>query len=102
MGDLAVLRAIGFSKCRVFKIITLEGMIITVSGTALGVIMGASGFLILKTIVPPLQSSGAEISFTSDTALIICSVLIAGFVAAVIPAMRAAKVDVARQVSRNT
>ncbi len=102
MGDLAVLRAIGYSKCRVFKIITLEGMIITVSGTALGVIMGASGFLILKTIVPPLQSSGAEISFTSDTALIICSVLIAGFVAAVIPAMRAANVDVARQVSRNT
>ncbi len=102
MGDLAVLRAIGYSKSRVFKIITLEGMIITVSGTALGVIMGAGGFLVLKTIVPPLQSSGAEIRFTSDSALIICSVLIAGFVAAMIPAIRAAKVDVARQVSRNT
>ena len=102
MGDLAVLRAIGYSKRRVFKIITLEGMIITVSGTALGVVMGTCGFLMLKSIVPPLQSSGAEISFTSESALILFSVLIAGFVAAMIPAMRAAKVDVAQQVSRNT
>ena len=40
MGDLAVLRAIGYSKKRIFKIISLEGMVIVISGLILGILMG--------------------------------------------------------------
>lgn len=101
MGDLAVLRAIGYSKRRVFKIITLEGMLIVISGIVIGLAMGIGGFIALKGVIAPLQASGAEISFTSESILVIVAVLGASFIAAILPALRAARVDVARQVSRN-
>jgi len=101
MGDLAVLRAIGYSQRRIFKIISLEGMVIVVSGIILGLVMGVSGFMALTHLVRPLGESGAEISITPDLALIILAVLVAGLFAAILPAFRASKVDVARQLSRN-
>jgi putative ABC transport system permease protein len=101
MGDLAVLRAIGYSKRRVFKIITLEGMTIVTSGLALGIIMGVTGFSTLTRIVTPLQASGASISFTADFILIVLAVLFAGLIAAAFPALRAARIAVAQQLSQN-
>jgi len=101
MGDLAVLRAIGYSKSRIFKIITLEGMIIVIIGLTLGFIMGLAGFAILSNSIAPLAASGANLSFTPDFILLILAVLVAGFIAASFPAIRAAKVDVAKQLSRN-
>jgi putative ABC transport system permease protein len=101
MGDLAVLRALGYSKCRVFKIITLEGMMIVISGLVLGIVMGVAGFSALSRIVTPLAASGASISFTADFILIVLAVLFAGLIAAALPAVRAARIDVARQLSRN-
>jgi putative ABC transport system permease protein len=100
MGDLAVLRAIGYSKARVFKIITLEGMMIVISGLALGLIMGLGGFALLTTVITPLHASGAAISFISDYILVISAVLLAGFVAAILPALSASRVDIAQQLSR--
>lgn len=101
MGDLAILRAIGYSKTRVFKIITLEGMIIVISGLALGILMGLGGFMALSDIITPLSASGASISFTSDFILIVLAVLFAGLIAASLPAIRASRINVAEQLSRN-
>lgn len=101
MGDLAVLRAIGYSKGRLFKIITLEGLIITLSGILLGFVMGMGGFALLVRLVAPLRASGASMSFTPDCLLVFLAVLLAGLIAAMLPALRASRVDVAKQLSRN-
>ena len=101
MGDLAVLRAIGYSKKRIFKIITLEGMSIVVMGLIFGTLMGIGGFTVLIQIIAPLNASGASFSLTSAFFVVIIAVMIAGFVAAVLPALRASKVDVARQLARS-
>ena len=45
MGDLAILRALGYSKKRIFKIIAMEGTSIIFSGIFLGTIMS---FFLLK------------------------------------------------------
>ncbi len=102
MSDLAVLRAIGFSKSRIFRVITLEGMTIVTSGLALGVLMGLGGFTILARLVTPLAASGAKPSLTPTFMIVVAAVLAAGLVAAMLPALRASRVDVARQLSRNT
>lgn len=102
MGDLAILRAIGYSRHRILKIIALEGMIIVTLGLILGLAMGLYGFTLLIELIPPLKASGAGIAFTNDIVLIICTVLLAGFVAAILPALRGARVDVARQIARST
>ncbi len=101
MGDLAVLRAVGYSKKRIFKIIASEGMMIVLAGTILGFLMGLAGFNIMAEIVTPLGASGASIHFTFSFVLIFISVLLAGFIATLLPAIRASNVDVARQLSHN-
>ena len=47
MGDLAVLRAVGFSKKRIFKIIVLEGILVVLIGILLGILIGFLLFSIL-------------------------------------------------------
>jgi len=101
LSDLAVLRAIGFSKSRIFRIITLEGLVIVVCGLVCGLWMGLGGFAFLARIVPPLGASGAKPGFTPQFLAIVIAVLVAGLAAAVFPALRASRVDVARQLSRH-
>lgn len=102
LSDLAVLRAIGYSKSRVFKIITFEGLIIVGAGTALGFIMGIGGFLLLSDLLPPLSVSDASIYISIDFLFVFLAVFCAGFIASIWPALRASKVDVARLLSQNT
>ena len=40
MADLAILRAIGYTKKRIFKIISLEGIFITLLGIFAGLLFG--------------------------------------------------------------
>ena len=95
MGDLAVLRAVGYSKSRIFRIITLEGMTIVICGIGLGFAMGFFGFCALTRIIAPLSASGAEVTVTPEFVFITLVVLLAGLIAAILPALRASRVDVA-------
>ena len=101
MGDLAVLRAIGYSKKRIFKIISLEGMVIVISGLILGILMGLVGFNILTQMITPLNISQASFSFTMNFVLIIFSVFLVGLIASIYPAYRGSKISVAKQLSQN-
>ncbi len=102
MGDLATLRAIGYSKSRILKIIVSEGMLIVLAGLVVGLIMGLYAFSVLTQIITPLEASGAKISMTPEMLMIIIAVLFAGLLASLIPAIRAARVNVVRQLARNS
>ena len=101
LGDLAILRAIGYSKKRIFKIIALEGALIIFFGIILGVIMGFGTFEILSHIIAPLNVSKANFAINSDFFIIIVLVLIAGIIASVIPAYKGSKISVANQLTQN-
>lgn len=100
MGDLAVLRAVGYSKKRVFKIIVTEGMFIVLMGLALGLVLGLYGFMIIAETFQPLATSSAQLNITHDLLWVIAAVILAGFMASALPALRASRVNVARQLTR--
>ena len=100
--DLAILRAIGYSKNRIFKIISVEGMLIVVSGITLGIILAISIFALLIQNITPLKISQAAFNFNYDILLVIVSVIVIGFVASIFPALRASKISVAKQLAKNT
>ena len=97
--DLAVLRALGFSRWRIFRLITLEGVCITIIGIVAGVILGIGLFMGLVALIPLLAGSGAKVTLIPEIVTIIGGVLVAGLLAGVIPALRAAKVDTAKQLA---
>ena len=101
MGDLAILRAIGYSKKRIFKIISLEGMIIVISGIILGILIGIISFTFLTQVITPMNISQANFSFTPNFFVVIFLVLFAGIIASMFPAYQGSKISVANQLSRN-
>ena len=64
MGDLAILRALGYSKKRIFKIIALEGAFIISLGILLGIIMGFITFEILSQIITLTKANLINVNFT--------------------------------------
>ena len=101
MGDLAILRALGYSKKRIFKIIALEGAFIISLGILLGIIMGFITFEILSQIITPLNTSKAKFIINHDFYIIIILVLVAGCLASLIPAYKGSKISVANQLTQN-
>ena len=100
MGDLAVLRAIGYSKKRIFKIIVLEGIIVVLIGLIIGILKGLLLFNILTDNISPLNTSNASLILNLDFFLIILFVFFAGLIAAIFPAYRGSKISIANQLSR--
>ena len=100
MGDLAILRHLLFKK-RIFKIIALEGAFIISLGILLGIIMGFITFEILSQIITPLNTSKAKFIINHDFYIIIILVLVAGYLASLIPAYKGSKISVANQLTQN-
>ena len=100
MGDLAVLRAVGFSKKRIFKIIVLEGILVVLIGILLGILIGFLLFSILTHNIFTLHMTNASLIFNLDFILIILFVFFAGLIAAIFPAYRGSKISIANQLSR--
>ena len=100
MGDLAVLRAVGYSKKRIFKIIVLEGILVVLIGLLIGILIGFLLFSILTSNISPLNTSNASLILNLDFFLIILFVFFAGLIAAIFPAYRGSKISIANQLSR--
>jgi len=100
LRDLAILRAIGYSKVRVFKIISLEGIIIVILGIIIGLCTSFLVFNLLVDIIAPLNNSNAKFNFSIDIVIIICLVFLAGLFAAFFPAYKGSKVSVAKQLTQ--
>lgn len=101
MNDLAVLRALGFTRKRLFKLTLSEGAIITLGGVLFGLLFSFTGFTLLSNILSPLKASGANPDLWTQDILATCfCVFLAGIFSAMLPAMRAAKIDAAPQLAK--
>ena len=100
MGDLAVLRAVGYSKKRIFKIILLEGTVVVMIGLLVGILLSFLLFSILKQNLSPLNTINASFILNIDFFIIIALVFFAGLIAAIFPAYRGSKISIANQLSR--
>jgi putative ABC transport system permease protein len=96
--EIGLLRAVGMSRPQVRSSIRWESVIISLFGTGLGV---AVAFLFSWSVVSALSDQGFNHFSAAPVQIIVIVVLaaLAGVVAAIWPARRAAKVDVLRAIS---
>ncbi len=95
--ELGMLRAVGMSRWQVRRMIGAESVITALIGAVLGLALGAALAILISR---PLADEGFTLTFPVFT-LIVLTILaaIAGIVAAIPPARRAARVDVLRAVT---
>jgi putative ABC transport system permease protein len=95
--DLAIMRALGASRLKIFVHILLEGMVITFMGGILGFLLG-HGIVELIGQVLKESSGGTFTGFVvlTDELWIICILIIFGIIASIIPAINSYNTDISK------
>ena len=99
--DLAIMRTLGASRTKLFFIVILEGLILTIAGTIVGI---GLGHLVLELISGFQESSQAKLSgnifITSELYLLLAGIAI-GIFASIIPAIQAYKSNISKILAKN-
>lgn len=99
--DLAIMRTLGASKAKLFSLIILEGLILTLIGTIIGIALGHG---ILQLISNYQESSQAKMNgliFIKEEFYLLAAGLAIGIIAAVIPAVQAYRSNISKILAKN-
>ena len=96
--EIGLLRAVGVSRRQLRQMIRLESVVIAVLGAVLGVLLGIAFGV---TLMYALRDQGLEVIRIPFGQLVVFLVLslVIGVLAAVLPARRAARLDVLRAIA---
>lgn len=98
--ELAVLRAVGASLRHVLALLALEGALVTLLGVAIGVVFAALGIALLS---PWLQAQfGLALRLSEPTLnewILLASLIAAGWIASLLPGIRAYRLSLADGLS---
>ena len=102
-GDLALLRVMGASKVQVFGTILLEGLITAAAGAALGLAAAHAALFVASRSFQTLSDLGLSATqFLPAELGIIAAVLLIGIIAALIPAARIFRINLANSLARTS
>lgn len=98
--DIAIMRSLGATKFRILKIIVFEGAVISMLGAVSGVVLGHILIFVFKNKISDL----ARIQITGTTfniyeIYILLGTFLLGVIVSIIPALKAYKTDVAKNLS---
>ncbi len=99
--DLAIMRTLGASKSKLFSLIILEGLILTLIATIIGI---ALGHVILEIIGSNQEGSQAKLNgllFINEEFYLLAAGLCIGIVAAIIPAINAYRSNISKILANN-
>ena len=93
--DIAILRVFGASPAKIMKLVIYEGMILSVAGIIAGFVISRAILLVINNIIGEISTFSVNIaSLTIDEIIVIAILIIVSFIASVIPALMAYKVDI--------
>ena len=99
--DLAIMRTLGASRGRVFRVLLLESVLLATAGAVLGVMLGHVLLTLIGAWLPaaaPLAAGAARM--LPEEAGVVALVLAGGILAALLPAWRAYRLDVAATLAK--
>ncbi len=99
--DLAIMRTLGASRTKLFIIVILEGLLLTIAGTIIGMLLG---HMVLEIISNNQESSQAKLSgkiFITSELYILLAGLAIGIFAAIIPALQAYRSNISKILAKN-
>jgi putative ABC transport system permease protein len=96
--ELGLLRAVGLLRTQVAQMVTVESVVISVFGALLGLVVGSA---LGAAVVRALKDQGIPVlAFSWGTIAVFMALsVVVGLVAAIIPAIRASRIDLLRAIS---
>ncbi|MBK7445169.1 MAG: ABC transporter permease [Ignavibacteria bacterium] len=103
MREIAIMRSLGARRFLIMKIIIFEGMFLSAAGALLGCIAGHAAVFFLQEKISGL--SGIKISgfvFSMFEVYLITGTIILGIIVSIIPAVKAYRTDVSKNLNSGT
>lgn len=98
--DLAIMRSMGATRIKLVLTILLEGSLLTLSGSIIGLLLGHGTILLLSAFVEEMQKGGISgVVFYAEEWIILCASLLLGLICSLIPAVQAYRTDISRVLS---
>ena len=100
--DLAIMRSMGASRTKLFVSILLEGGVLTMLGSFIGLLTGHGVLVLLSGMVEETQKAGINgFIFYPEEWIILVGSLLLGLICAVIPAIQAYRTDISKVLAGN-
>ena len=98
--ELALMRTMGGSPGTLFKLILLEGGLLSIGGVLLGLIISRTGLFTLATLVADqFKYDISEMSLLPSEIALVCCATFVGLLAAIIPAVKTLRMDISETLS---
>ena len=98
--DLAIMRTLGASRTKLFIIVILEGLLLTIAGTIIGIALGHLTLEMIGNYQDTQAKLTGSIFITSELYLLLTGLGI-GIFAAVIPAVQAYRSNISKILAKN-
>jgi putative ABC transport system permease protein len=100
--DLAIMRAMGATRSKLVMSVFLESILLTFSGTTLGLFLGHAALQIMPVFAPEIKKAAITgLVFYPEEWMIFWGSLLLGLVCSVLPAWQAYRTDVSKVLSGN-
>ena len=101
MYDLALMRVMGASQSGLFLIIILEGLILTIIGSCIGVFLGHIFLQVIGHFQDSSQAKVTGLYFMHEEIYLIAGGLFIGVIASILPAIQAYRSDISKIISQS-
>jgi putative ABC transport system permease protein len=99
--DLAIMRTLGASRTKLFVIVILEGLILTLAGTLIGICLGHLALQLIGNYQESSQAKLTGLVFMPTEGYLLLAGLGIGIFAAVIPALQAYRANISKILAEN-
>lgn len=100
--DMAIMRSMGASRAKLVASILMEGGILTLMGSAIGLLMGHGALVMMGNLVEETQKAGISgLVFYREEWIILVGSLLLGMFCAIIPAIQAYRTDISKVLAGN-
>jgi len=98
--DIAVMRVMGASRSKIFIIVILEGVLLSLIGALIGITIGHSVLHLIGSFQDSSQARLSGLVFSSKELYILIAGLFIGIIASILPAIQAYRSDIAAILSK--
>ena len=99
--ELALMRVMGSTPRKIFSLISLEGLLLTILGSALGLLLSHGGMhLFAGNLKEAYRYDFTGWQFLWQEGYLVLGALVLGFLAALLPAIQASKTDISETLTQ--
>jgi putative ABC transport system permease protein len=100
--DLAIMRSMGATRLKLVVSILTEGVVLTVLGSSIGILLGHGVVVLMTALVVETQKAGISgIVFYTEEWILLAGSLLLGVLCALIPAWQAYRTDISKVLAGN-